>query len=85
MVLHALECFPRAIWCLHYFMTNISDFQGSAFDSSNSFLSADVPLTFAPLRSTKSQHLLACSAHTLSPFTVVDDVTERSESTSTRS
>ena len=55
------------------FMSNISDFQDDEFDSSTSFVSGDVPLTSTP-----------CSTSPLAPsFSLVDDATDQSESTST--
>ena len=70
------------------FMLDINNFQDDDFDSSTSFLSTDVPLTSTPLRAVESQQNVSlCSRHTLSPlapsFTLVDDVTDQSESTTT--
>ena len=69
-------------------MSDISNFQDNDFDSSTSFISADIPLTSTPLRATKSQQKVSpCSTHTLSPFapsfTLAGDVTDQSESTTT--
>ena len=68
-------------------MLDISNFQDDDYDSSNSFVSIDAPLTSTPWRATESQDVSLSSIHPLSPvapsFTVVDDVTDQSESTTT--
>ena len=69
------------------FMLDISNIQDD-FDSSTSFVSADVPLTSTPLKAVESQQNVSlCSRHTLSPlapsFTLANDVTDQSESTTT--
>ena len=67
-------------------MLDISLFQDD-FDSTNSFSSIDAPLTSTPRRATESQDVSLSSIHPLSPvapsFTLVDDVTNQSESITT--
>ena len=69
------------------FTLDISNFQDDDFDSTNSFSSIDAPLTPTPRRATESQDVPLSSIHPLSPvapsFTLVDDVTNQSESITT--